>query len=337
MKRRQLLQAASAIAAPVPLVSFGQTAYKSEYRISLVSPPGTLWYQMAERFTKLVDERTQGRVKMKMYPGSSLVQGQQDRELVALRQGLIDVIVGPTGNYAGTVKELGIFNLPYLMSSSRSIDGVLASDALVKDFYDVLRKAGVETLASAEYGYMQVGNSKRKVLTPGNLKGLKIRTVGTPMQQELMSAYGANPTTMPLSELLPSLSTGAVDGLAMTMEQFVSTKMHKLGIKHISKWNAWNELLHVMVAGNAWRTWTPDDQQRVRSAAQDAARETTVNVRKSVVTGEEALKAVGVEVSEPSRAQMEEWQTAARRVYARWKASLGPELVSRIEAAAARA
>ncbi|UPJ48416.1 TRAP transporter substrate-binding protein DctP [Bradyrhizobium sp. 200] len=336
LSRRRLLQGLSLVALHVPQTAHAQ-AYKAEYRISLVSPPGTLWYQTAERFSKLVNERSQGRIKFKLYPGSSLVQGQQDRELVALRQGLIDCIVGTAGNYAGTVKELIVFNMPFLMRNNMAVDAVLASEVLQGDFYDILRKAGVETLASGEYGYVHIMNSRRRVVVPDDLKGLKIRTVGTPMQGELMSALGANPTTMPFSELQPALATGAVDGLALTMEQFVAVKAHTLGIKHITKWNAWNELIHVMISNNVWRAWTPEDQQIVREAAKEATRELTANVRKAAANGDDTVKSLGVDVAEPSKAQMELWQTAAQPVFDRWKVTLGPELVTKIESAVAAA
>lgn len=142
LNRRQLLQSTSAAALGLPLLSRAQTSYKAEYRLSLVVGPGTTWHLGAERFAKLTHERTNGRINMKLYPGSSLVQGQQDRELTALRQGVIDVLVDTTANWSGTVRDFALFSLPYLMPDSKSVDAVLASDVLQKDFYDIIRRSG---------------------------------------------------------------------------------------------------------------------------------------------------------------------------------------------------
>jgi len=335
--RRALLQSASAVALGVPLLARSQTSYKPEYRISMASPPGTVWHQGTEQFARLVQERTQGRIRMKTYPGASLVQGQQDRELVALRQGVIDVLTGTTLTWSGTVKEFALFHLPFLMPTNKAIDAVLASDVLNKDFYDIMRRAGFEPLASAEYGAFQLINSKRRVVTPEDIKGLKIRTVSTPMQQEIMSVFGANPTTMSFADAQPALASGAVDGLTMTVEQSLALKLHTLGLKYITKWNAFNELLHIAVANPVWKGWTDEDRKIVGAAAKEAAAEMRFKVRSAQANENAALKAVGMDVSEPTPAQALVWHTNARRVYARWKATINPDLVAKVEQVVAAA
>ncbi len=85
IQRRQLLQA-GACTAVIGMPALAQTKYRAEYRLSLVVGAGTNWHFAAERFANLVREKTQGRLNFKLYPGSSLVQGQQDRELTALRR-----------------------------------------------------------------------------------------------------------------------------------------------------------------------------------------------------------------------------------------------------------
>lgn len=336
LNRRQLLQSTSAVALGLPLVSRAQANYKPEYRLSLVVGPGTTWHLGAERFAKLTHERTNGRINMKLYPGSSLVQGQQDRELTALRQGIIDVLVGTTANWSGNVRDFALFSLPFLMPDNKAVDAVLASEALQKDFYDIIRRSGMEPLASGEYGNIQLINSKRRLASPDDVRGLKIRTVATPMQQELLTELKANPTTMTFADAQTALASGAIDGLTLTMEQVVAYKLQTLGQKFVTNWNAYNELIHFSIANPVWKTWTPEDQQLVRSAARDAAREMTTAVRKSLPGNEAALRQLGVDIYNPTSAELTQWRTATRRVYARWKVSINAPLVSRIEEVVAR-
>src|ERR1051325_9517786 len=68
-----------------------QAAYKPEYKMSLVLGPPTPWGQAGKIWADLVKERTQGRINIKLYPGVSLIQGDQTREFSALRQGVIDM------------------------------------------------------------------------------------------------------------------------------------------------------------------------------------------------------------------------------------------------------
>ena len=111
-------------------------------------------------------ERTQGRINIKQYPGASLVQGQQDREFSAMRQGVIDVLCGAPINWTGTVPQLGVFTLPFLMPDHKAWDAVMASELVNSDYFEMVRKAGAEPLAIGETGYRQISNSKRPLIGP---------------------------------------------------------------------------------------------------------------------------------------------------------------------------
>ncbi len=332
IQRRQLLAAGACVLGAPALVR--AQGYKGEYRLSLVVGPGTTWYTAAENFAQLVRERTAGRINMRLYPAASLVQGAQDRELAAMRQGTIDVLVGTTVNWAGTVKDFTTFLLPYLMPDTKAVDAVLASDALNKDFYDIIRRAGAEPLASGEYGNIQLLNAKRRIAKPADVAGLKMRTVATPLQQDVMNALKANPTTMSWADAQAALASGAVDGLTLTLEQALAYKVATLGQKQVTRWNVFNELIHFLVAGPVFKTWTPEDQQLVRAAAKDAAVELTRQVRKPV---DDTLKQQGFEVYSPSAEEIAQWKAAVHPVYDKWKASLNTGLIGKIEQAVAQA
>ena len=126
-------------------------------------------------------------------PGASLVQGQQDREFSAMRQGVIDVLCGAPINWTGTVPQLGVFTLPFLLPDHKAWDAVMASEAVMRDYFELVRKAGAEPLSIGETGYRQISNSKRPLLKPDDLKGIKVRVVGSPMYGEIMSVDGREP------------------------------------------------------------------------------------------------------------------------------------------------
>ena len=127
MKTRQFLATALAAAAALsfaaPAVQ-AQGAYKSEYRMSLVLGPAFPWGKGGEIWANKVRERTQGRINIKLYPGVSLIQGDQTREFSALRQGVIDMAVGSTLNWSPQIKELNLFALPFLMPDYAAADAL---------------------------------------------------------------------------------------------------------------------------------------------------------------------------------------------------------------------
>ena len=195
MKLRTFLTTAVAAAAALAFTApaaLAQTAYKSEYRMSLVLGPAFPWGKGGELWANKVRERTQGRINIKLYPGVSLIQGDQTREFSALRQGVIDMAVGSTINWSPQVKQLNLFSLPFLMPDYAAIDA-LTQGEVGKSLFQTLDKAGVVPLAWGENGYREISNSKKEIKSPADLKGMKIRVVGSPLFLDTFTALGANP------------------------------------------------------------------------------------------------------------------------------------------------
>ena len=338
--RRSILAAgAAALGAAslaVPRFAFAQNAYRPEYKMSTVVPPAFAWGKGGEIFAALVQERTKGRIHIKQYPGASLVQGQQDREFAAMRQGIVDVLCGAPINWTSTVPQLGVFTLPFLMPDHKAWDAVMGNEAILRDYFDLVRKAGAEPLAVGETGYRQISNSKHAILGPNDMKGLKVRVVGSPMYGDIMTSMGANPTFMSWADAQPALASGAVDAQENPLEVFLAAKINTLGQKFVTKWNYSNDILLFAIAQPVWASWTPADQKIVRDAAVDAARQQVQLVRKLFAEDVQRVAALGVEVHVPTPAEMEAWQIAARRPYARYKAQTRPELVAKIEEVVAR-
>ncbi|MBL8347924.1 MAG: TRAP transporter substrate-binding protein DctP [Rubrivivax sp.] len=339
MHRRQLILATGTAAATVGLPRFAhaQAAYKAEYKMSTVVPPAFAWGKGGEIFGNLVRERTGGRINIKQYPGASLVQGQQDREFSAMRQGIIDVLCGAPINWSGTVRELGVFTLPFILPDHKAWDAATTSPAVMDEYFDLVRKAGAEPLAVGETGYRQLSNSKRAVKAPDDLKGIKVRVVGSPMYGEIMTGMGANPTFMSWADAQPALASGAVDAQENPLEVFLAAKIHTLGQKYVTKWNYSNDILLFAIAQPVWQQWTPADQKIVREAAQDAAKQQIGLVRKLFAEDVERVRGLGVDVHVPTAAEQQAWQIATRRVYARWKVGTHAGLVSKIEQVAEKA
>jgi len=213
MKTRQFLATALAAAAALsfaaPAVQ-AQSNYKSEYRMSLVLGTAFPWGKGGEIWANKVRERTQGRINIKLYPGVSLIQGDQTREFSALRQGVIDMAVGSTLNWSPQIKELNLFALPFLMPDYAAADALTQGEP-GKRLFARLEKAGVVPLAWGENGYREISNSKHAIKTPADMKGLKIRVVGSPLFVDTFTALGANPTQMSWADAQPAMASGAVD------------------------------------------------------------------------------------------------------------------------------
>jgi len=339
--RRSLIGLAAAAAA---LACFSGTAlaqqpnYKAEYKMSLVLGPPMPWGMAGKIWADLVKERTQGRINIKLYPGVSLIQGDQTREFSALRQGVIDMAVGSTINWSPQVKELNLFSMPFLMPDYKAIDA-LTQGEVGKDIFARLDKAGVVPLAWGENGFREVTNSKRPIKSPEDLKGMKLRVVGSPIYSDMFTAMGANPTQMSWADAQPALASGAVDGQENPLYLFKALKMQTVGQKFITTWGYVADPLVFVVNKDIWASWTPADQQIVRQAAIDAGKQEIALSRQGLVEADKPLlkeiAEAGVTVTQLTPAEREAFVKVTRPVYVKWKPTVGADLVNKAEKAIA--
>ena len=341
MKLRTFLTSAVAAAAALAFTApaaLAQTAYKSEYRMSLVLGTAFPWGKGGELWANKVRERTNGRINIKLYPGVSLIQGDQTREFSALRQGVIDMAVGSTINWSPQVKQLNLFSLPFLFPDYAAVDAVTQGE-VGKSIFQTLEKSGVVPLAWGENGYREISNSKKPIKSPADLKGMKIRVVGSPLFLDTFTALGANPTQMSWADAQPAMASGAVDGQENPISVYQAAKLHTVAQKHITMWGYMNDPLVFVVNKDIWNSWTPADREAVRQAAIEAGKEQIAIARKGMVEADKPLlkeiAANGVTITQLTPAERDAFVKATRPVHEKWKNQIGADLVQAAEKAVA--
>lgn len=312
--------------------------YKDEYKMSLVLGTAFPWGKGGEIWADLVRERTDGRINIKLYPGVSLVQGDQTRELSAIRQGVIDMAIGSTINWSPQVKELNLFSMPFLMPDFKAIDA-LTQGEVGNRLFGIIEQAGVVPLAWGENGFREVTNSKHAIQTPADLKGLKIRVVGSPLFIDTFTALGANPTQMSWADAQPALASGVVDGQENPLAIFTAAKLHTVGQKHITMWGYVADPLIFVVNKEVWNSWTEADREIVRQAAIDAGQQELAIARAGLVEADQPLlkeiEANGVTITHLTSEERAAFVEITRPVFDKWKQQIGVELVAAAERAIA--
>ncbi|MEO5606969.1 MAG: DctP family TRAP transporter solute-binding subunit [Polaromonas sp.] len=334
MKRKTVLGLALATVALAFTTTAPAQTYKSEYKMSLVLGPAYPWGKGGEIWANLVKERTQGRINIKLYPGVSLIQGDQTREFSAIRQGVIDMAVGSTINWSPQVKQLNLFSLPFLIPDYAAMDA-LTQGEVGRDIFQIIEKAGVIPLAWGENGYREISNSKRPIHKPEDLKGLKIRVVGSPLFLDTFTALGANPTQMSWADAQPALATGAVDGQENPMAIYTAAKLHTVAQKYVTMWGYVADPLIFVVNKDIWASWTPADRAIVKQAALDAGKQEIAIARKGLAEADRPLlkeiASHGVTVTQLSPQEREAFVKVTRPVYDKWKNQIGASLVTSAE------
>jgi len=331
---RILRSLAVTVTAVTVVASAWAADYKPEYTVSTVLPAPFPWGVAAEKWVELVKERTQGRVNLKIYTNTQLVQGDQTKEFTALRQGIIDMALGSTINWSPQVKELNLFSLPFLMPDTKALDA-LTRGAVADRLFQAIRDKGAEPIGWAENGFRQVTNSKHEIRTPDDLKGLKIRVVGSPLFNDIFTALGANPTQMSWADAKPALTTKAVDGQENPITVFKFAKMETVGQMFMTRWDYVADPLIFAVNPRIWKDFSAEDQQILRAAAAEAGK---VGIAASRNGDDEAVKeitALGVKVAVLTAAERQKFVETTRGVYTDWSKKIGEDLVRMAEQAVA--
>lgn len=128
------------------------------------------------------------------------------------------------GNFS---KEFGLLSLPYLFDNEAQVEAVVEGEFGRRLLAD-LEKIGYVGLGFGNFGFRHTTNSKKPINTVEDMKGLKIRTMTTPIHLEVFEAMGANPTPMAFSELFSALQQGVVDGQENPLMNIYANKLHEV-------------------------------------------------------------------------------------------------------------
>ena len=315
----------------IPAILFAKPHYKKEYKLSCVVGPKLYWGEASTMFANLVRERTQGRINIKVYTAASLMAGKQTNEFLILRRGVADFAFASTINWSSTIKQLNLFNLPFFFPDYKALDRV-TEGYVGEKLKEIIKKKGVTVLAWGENGFREITNSKRPIMKPADLKGLKIRVVGTPIFIDIMKALGANPVNMNWAEAKVAFQQGVVDGQENPIVSIeIPVKIWQFH-KYITVWHYVIDPLMLAVNNKVWNSFTPEDRDIIRQAAIEAAYWEKTMVRKGLIPPDlsalEVLKKHGMHVTVLTPEQRAEFKKLTEPIYKKWVPIIGEDLVN---------
>ncbi|HHZ03063.1 MAG TPA: DctP family TRAP transporter solute-binding subunit [Tissierellia bacterium] len=184
-------------------------------------------------FKRLVEERSEGKIKVEIFPNQQL---GGDRELIeAVQLGNIQMTAPSTAPLAAFDPAFYVLDIPFLFSDRATVYEVCDGPAGQK-LLDTLSEYDIKGLAYWENGFRNFTNSKLPVRSPEDLQGIKIRTMENEIHMEAWKLLGANPTPMAFGELYTALQQKTVDAQENPFELIYATKFHEVQ-KYITKTN----------------------------------------------------------------------------------------------------
>lgn len=315
---------ASAVAALSAFSCAAQAQAPIVIKFSHVVAPDTPKGKGAQRFKELAEQRTNGRVKVEVYPNSQLYKDKEEME--ALQLGSVQMLApslakfGPLG-----VKEFEVFDLPFLFKDTDAFRAVTEGQ-LGADLFKKLEPKGIKGLAYWDNGF-HIMSANKPLHHVADFKGLKMRIQSSKVLDAQMRALGAIPQVMAFSELYQALQSGVVDGTEGVPSNFYTQKIFEVQ-KHMTMSNH-GHLAYAVIANKKFWEGLPSD---IRAALESSIKDATTYAN-AIASSENARALQTITASGKTTfysltpAETNEWKKALMPVHKEMEGRVGKATV----------
>ncbi len=274
------------------------------------------------KFGERLEKESKGRFKLTIYPGGQLYGAREAVRAAAV--GDVEMANEPESHFITFSKAFKAIDIPFIFKDTQSFHAFLYGEK-GRVFARDLEPRGMVLLGLWDEGPMIIGSRKGLLKTPGDYRGLKIRSSGHELLARAWNALGATTVNIPIEEMYTALQQGVADAIYTTFNTFVSAKHYEVASKvSLSPSRA----VYVWVANAAW--WgrlRPEDQQLIRRLADESTAEFNKLIWADYGGLVQTIRAAkGGEFSEPSPADLEAFRGAIQPLVQEWKKEFGDVL-----------
>lgn len=266
-------------------------------------PLETLNYETMVRFEEMLEERTDGRVDVQLFPAAQL-GGQRDL-IEQVKLGTIDMTFGNPPYFSNLVPEFAVMDLPYMFDNYEHIERVVDGDIGDSLNQMLIDQEGLRILGWYHIGFRHMMTRETRIESLEDFLGVKFRSPEAFAFVEMFKALGAVPTPLPWPEVYTAMRTHIVDGMETTPEGFTSSKVYEVG-KYVTLSNHINTVESPTI-NEVFYQELPDD---IRAILNEVIAELVAWQRGAQIAKNEAaleeLKAYGVELIEIDRAPLQD-------------------------------
>jgi C4-dicarboxylate-binding protein DctP len=317
-----ILSTGAYAADPAPIV------IKFSHGVAVDTPKG----KAAERFKELAEKATHGRVKIEVYPSSTLYKDPE--ELQALSLGAVQMLAPSLAKFGALgVREFELFDIPYIFPSKEVLYRV-TEGPIGKKLFQKLETKGITGLAYWDNGF-KVMSANKPLIHPADFKGLKMRIQPSKVLDAQMRALGANPQSMGFSEVYQALQTGVVDGTENPPSNLYTAKMYEVQ-KNVTVSNHGYLGYAVIVNKKFWDRLPADIRTELEGAMKEATKYNNEIAQQENDKAMEAVRKSGkTAVHMMTAEERAEWRKALLPVQKQMEGRIGKELIAEVNKEAA--
>lgn len=299
------------------------TVQRYAWPLGSSSPEDTVTQLYAEKFAEEVEKRSDGSMKITVYPNSVL---GGDRELLeSCKDGDIPFVVQNTAPQVSFLKDTAVFDIPAVFETIEEVREHVDDPKFLELIGQVYREGGYELLGYADQGF-RVMTTNKKVESVSDFKGQKIRTMENSYHIAYWKALGASPTPMTFSEVYIGLQQGTIDAQENPYEVIVSNKLYEQQ-KYVVETNHLPHLISLIVSEDFFNSLTKEQQQIIREAAETAKQYAREQSDERIASRRETIENSGTEILTPDETTYEEIRELCKPIYEAIEQSVSEEIV----------
>ncbi len=317
------------------------TAFAADHILRIVHLSNTSDedYDGALVFKDYVESRANGQIEVEIFSGAQLC-GNAGECYEALQANIIQIHQMTIGGISVAFPELQVLDLPYMMDNDAVAETVLTGPFLNVLRQHVLKKGGPRIMTMTNTGgWRNIANTKRPVKSPADMKGLRIRTINSPLQQTLVKSMGASATPVAWPEVYTSLATGVIDGSKNGITDIVGMKFHE-HIKYLTlDGHAYMASLWIMNE-DAYQALSPELKRVVNDGFRALGQVCFAFPKRRAIEAYEEFKKAGGQIYVPTATEKAAFREAAaplKKWYTDKYGAEGVELLTAYEKAIADA
>ena len=284
-------------------------------------------YVALSEFKRLVEERTDGRYIIEIYTNDQLSSGDQMKGVEMGMNNTIDIEMHAGSLWGTYVPEIQVVSTPFLFSSYEDADRLVLDPE--SEGYQLiegwLAEKGVHTLGILEQGFRQVSNSKKEIVTPEDIKGMKFRVPQTAILIDAFDAMGASASPMSFSEVYTALQQGTIDGQENPLSAMVTGKFEEVQ-KYVTMWNYSYDIFVLNASGKVWDSLSDEDKAIFDECGKEACAAEVVASREADDEFRKIVEDAGVQITELTAEQQAAFRDACAPVYEEYKDIIGEDV-----------
>lgn len=267
-----------------------------EAKFAILQNVGTPTADSAQKLASLVGQYTNGTVKIKVYPNSVL--GSSNDQLSGTVADTIQFYATPTLD--SVVPAVDALELPYIFPSAQVASTVLNGPALTKSLWDSFPTKGLRVLGVWEVGFSDFLTTQKKVSSPSDLKGLRIRVFNPQLATDEYKLVGADAINLSSDQVVTALSTHTIDGADDPPSTMVGSNWHSSS-KYLAVTNLAYVSSPIIVSEKFWTSLSASQQAAVQKAVKQTIAPNLAEAAKANDAAIATMKSAGVAVSTPDQ------------------------------------